>query len=485
MFEQLGRLHPLLIHLPIGILIFALMITILPAKQREVLSPALKLALLLTAISSLAASIAGYLLSRSGDYDAELVQKHQWLGIATTIFAIATLLIKPYKRQMVWVTVLVMTIASHMGGTITHGEGFLFSTGSGNEQESDSTASEMVQPADTAITVPGDTLTASTAAPRQVFMYRDQVTPILKAKCYSCHSAVKKKGGLRLDSESFIAKGGKNGSILTKGDPNNSVLFTHLVLPLEDEKHMPPKGKKQLSKQEIALIHRWIAKGAPYGPVEIPASGPTLATTPVPALVDSAPDEGDEEREDAAEAVTTESKKTTAKQADIPPADESTVSALRQQGIIIEPTIPGSNALTVNFVNVKKLDPAMFSSLNELRDQVTELKFTGQPVSDENLAALSTFRHLNKLQLDKTAITDKGLESLQKFPTLESLNLYGTEVTDGGVRNLTSCKSLKRVYLWQTGITEQGLKNIKLARPELKTEAGLSTLSKPDSTKKK
>jgi hypothetical protein len=248
---------------------------------------------------------------------------------------------------------------------------------------------------------------------------------------------------------------------------------------------MPPKGKKQLSKQEIALIHRWIAKGAPYGPVEIPASGPTLATTPVPALVDSAPDEGDEEREDAAEAVTTESKKTTAKQADIPPADESTVSALRQQGIIIEPTIPGSNALTVNFVNVKKLDPAMFSSLNELRDQVTELKFTGQPVSDENLAALSTFRHLNKLQLDKTAITDKGLESLQKFPTLESLNLYGTEVTDGGVRNLTSCKSLKRVYLWQTGITEQGLKNIKLARPELKTEAGLSTLSKPDSTKKK
>jgi acyl CoA:acetate/3-ketoacid CoA transferase len=41
------------------------------------------------------------------------------------------------------------------------------------------------------------------------------------------------------------------------------------------------------------------------------------------------------------------------------------------------------------------------------------------------------------------------------------------------------------VYLWQTGVTEQGLKKLKAIRPELSTEAGMNTLIKPDSTKKK
>lgn len=491
MTERIGHLHPLLIHLPIGILIFALMITILPVKQREVLNPSLKLALILTAVSSFAASIAGYLLSQSGDYEADLVEKHQWLGIATTAFAIATLLIKPYKRQMVWVTVLVMTIASHMGGTITHGEGFLFSTGGGTEQETDSTGQGDVEGASrdsvktpgSVITAPGDTLAVALDVPKQIFMYRDEVTPILKTKCYSCHSALKRKGGLRLDGQAYIVKGGKNGAILTKGDPRNSILYTQLLLPLEDEKHMPPKGKKQLTRHEIEIIHRWIAKGTPYGPIEM-AAAEVASVTPFVRV--GSENEAEEDGANEVEGSVLEGKKTAMKPAaNIPPANAASIKSLEQQGIIIEPAISGSNGLTVNFVNVKNLEPAMFTSLNELKDQVVELKFTGQPVTDEHLTALSTFTHVNKLQLDKTAITDKGLAGLQKFPALESLNLYGTSVTDAGIINISSCKNLKRVYLWQTGVTEQGLKTLRSNRPELKTEAGLSTLLKPDSTKKK
>jgi mono/diheme cytochrome c family protein/uncharacterized membrane protein len=484
MFEQIGHLHPLLIHLPIGILIFALMITILPAKQREVLSPALRLALILTAASSFAASVAGYLLSQSGDYEADLVEKHQWLGIATTIFAIATLIIKPYKRQMVWVTVLIMTVASHMGGTITHGEGFLFSTGSEQEQQADSTMQEAVQATDSVVDVANDTLAIASTAPKQVFMYRDDITPILKTKCYSCHSALKKKGGLRLDSEAFIGKGGKNGSILTKGDPGNSIIYTQLLLPLEDEKHMPPKGKKQLTRNEIELIHRWIAKGAPYGPIEIPAAG-LASAAPVPVVSENRNSEDEEDVKEGDEKIGGAKLSAIKPVANIPPANESSINELKQKGIIIEPTITGSNGLTVNFVNVKNLEPDMFTSLNALKDQVVELKFTGQPVNDENLASLSTFKHLNKLQLDRTEITDKGLGNLQKFPALESLNLYGTSVSDGGIKELSGCNNLKRVYLWQTGVTEQGLKKLKATRPELRTDAGMDTLIKPDSTKKK
>jgi hypothetical protein len=273
---------------------------------------------------------------------------------------------------------------------------------------------------------------------------------------------------------------------------------------------MPPKGKKQLTRSEINLIHRWIAKGAPYGPIEMTAAKVASDGPFFPVDADANLDEGRRSNPSTAGQGDTEGQEETAgrrstsstagqgdtegqeeetggrrESSNIAPANAASINGLKQQGIIIEPAISGSNGLTVNFVNVRKLEPAMLSSLNELKDQVVELKFTGQPLTDEHLGILSSFRHLNKLQLDKTTITDQGLGALQKFPALESLNLYGTSVTDAGIKDISSCKNLKRVYLWQTGVTEQGVKTLRAQRPGLKTDAGLSTLIKPDSTKKK
>jgi len=79
----IGHLHPLLVHLPIGIFSFAFVISLFGAEKRKQLDAALSYALLTGAISALVTCIAGYLLSGSGEYDLDLVQKHQWTGIAT------------------------------------------------------------------------------------------------------------------------------------------------------------------------------------------------------------------------------------------------------------------------------------------------------------------------------------------------------------------------------------------------------------------
>ncbi|MFZ9661534.1 MAG: DUF1553 domain-containing protein, partial [Chitinophagaceae bacterium] len=97
--------------------------------------------------------------------------------------------------------------------------------------------------------------------------YEQEIQPILKQKCYSCHSSVKMKGGLRLDKESFILKGGKNGKIFTPNDPTHSKIYTQLLLPIEDDHHMPPEGKKQLTNNEIKTIFRWIANGASFSSI--------------------------------------------------------------------------------------------------------------------------------------------------------------------------------------------------------------------------
>jgi hypothetical protein len=86
------------------------------------------------------------------------------------------------------------------------------------------------------------------------FMYRDTVLSILGKKCYGCHSEIKQKGDLRLDSEAFIRQGSESGSILTAGNPEKSQMYAALVLPEGDDDHMPPSGKPQLTPQEIATI---------------------------------------------------------------------------------------------------------------------------------------------------------------------------------------------------------------------------------------
>ena len=59
-----------------------------------------------------------------------------------------------------------------------------------------------------------------------------------------------------------ILEGVKGGPIWVAGDPSKSHIIQMLRLPMDDKKHMPPKGKNQLTEEEITLIETWIFAGA-------------------------------------------------------------------------------------------------------------------------------------------------------------------------------------------------------------------------------
>ena len=124
--QVVGQFHPLLVHLPIGILLFALLMMLYQKWQKAELTDAISLALLLGSIGALLSCIAGWFLAQSGEYEAEIVQKHQWTAIASTVFGFAAYFYK--KQRMILSTIMAttLTIAGHFGGTITHGEGYLF-----------------------------------------------------------------------------------------------------------------------------------------------------------------------------------------------------------------------------------------------------------------------------------------------------------------------------------------------------------------------
>ena len=73
-----------------------------------------------------------------------------------------------------------------------------------------------------------------------------------------------------------ILKGGKNGKVLTAGDPDKSSLYVRVALPPDDLDIMPAEGDP-LTAAQIDTLKRWIAGGADFGSWTAPYSGPQPA----------------------------------------------------------------------------------------------------------------------------------------------------------------------------------------------------------------
>lgn len=91
--------------------------------------------------------------------------------------------------------------------------------------------------------------------------FTSKIEPLLKQRCFECHSHEKKmKGGLTLDSKSGWEQGGDSGPAVVIGKPDESLLI-QMVRWADDDHQMPPKEK--LSSGEIALLEEWVKRGAP------------------------------------------------------------------------------------------------------------------------------------------------------------------------------------------------------------------------------
>lgn len=96
--------------------------------------------------------------------------------------------------------------------------------------------------------------------------YDRQIRPILSDRCYRCHGpdANARKANLRLDTRDGALTTTEDGQVIVEGKPRQSLLIER-VLEEDDEDRMPPPGSKlHLSAEEIGLIERWIAEGAPF-----------------------------------------------------------------------------------------------------------------------------------------------------------------------------------------------------------------------------
>jgi hypothetical protein len=102
--------------------------------------------------------------------------------------------------------------------------------------------------------------------------YVTQIKPILVARCYSCHSALRKKSGLRLDTAAALIEGGDAGPAVEPGDASASYLIE--MLTGDSGTRMPPESEgSAISAEQVELFKRWINEGA-HAPAEVPQPDP-------------------------------------------------------------------------------------------------------------------------------------------------------------------------------------------------------------------
>ncbi|WP_240670954.1 c-type cytochrome domain-containing protein [Lacibacter luteus] len=440
--EFLGRFHPVLVHLPIGILLIAAVFYFLSLREKyKALQQATSVALLLGMLSAVGSSISGYLLSISGDYEADIVSIHKWMGFAVAAIAIVSYFLYTRKSNAVKWTIGLMTIlifiTGHSGGSLTHGSDYLTKsiavTATKKEQKRIANVQEAV-------------------------LYSDVVQPILEEKCYSCHNAAKQKGKLRLDGPEWISKGGKQGEVVITGKADESELIKRLLLTKQHEDHMPPKEKPQLSEKEIALLHWWINSGLSFDK-KVKDLAQTEKIKPLLLSLQTAA--GNEVKA-----------KPQLPEASVEQADVAAIKKLTDRGVVVLPVAQNSNYLLVNFVTVQNLKEEDIKLLLGIKKQLVWLKLGNQPVTDDMLTSIAQCKALTRLDLNQTKITDKGFIHLQQLPNLQTLNLVGTAVTINGLTQLKNIKALQAIYLYQTSVDKQSYAAIKTALPKVAIDTG-------------
>jgi uncharacterized membrane protein len=230
----IGALHPLMVHLPLG-LWFAFVMLLLAGTLRRnwVIECGLKGLMSLLLLTSWAAVITGWLWEQSGHSQLLLTQHKQWMLLY--LFALH-LFAGDVRREVsllrLWIGTLLLSgllgYGGHLGSVMVHGDPF-----------------------------------AQWAKPTQAAsdpFFHQEVYPILEQKCLACHQGTGATAGLQMQDAAGLWRGGVSGAAITSADATDSLLIQRIDLPKDHPKHMPPFGASVTAAERTTILS-WIERG--------------------------------------------------------------------------------------------------------------------------------------------------------------------------------------------------------------------------------
>ena len=430
----MGKFHPLLLHFPIVLsIVIALYLIFTPAGKitKNIEQPVL----LINALMAVLVAITGLFLSKENSYADDLLTQHQWGGVAIALCSWILVIInhhyKPFQesktqRITIGLFLLILVIVfTHKGAQLTHGVD----------------AISMPESSNAIIDTTKIKVLDSTAS-----VYEKAVQPILLDKCVGCHGPKKVKGNLLLDSKEHILKGGKHGSVLDLS--GTSSIIERIHLPLNEEKHMPPDGKPQLTPAELKILNDWISAGGDFNKKMLELNKADslyiLANTYQPPV---------EKNKDKANVG--------------PDISEYNTNYCNVQYIY-----PGSSLIEVNFFQGSFYDREQLKKLDKIKEQIVSLNMQTMPLQKEDIDIIASFKQLEKLNLNYTGLNIKTLEPIKTLTKLKSLSIAGIEANANELNNLVNGSSIEKLHIWNTKIKQDQVQLIQSKNKNLLVTVG-------------
>lgn len=434
--QAVGRVHPLMLHLPIGLLLITTLIAFGQRLFSESHKELFNFLLFLSALTASFSAFMGLVLSLEGGYNESDLVFHKWFGVALSFLCwglISFNLELKVLRPILLAGTLLLVVTGHFGANLTHGEDFILGP------LATTTKSE-------------HTLTDSST------IFAAAIEPVLESKCYSCHNDQKAKGKLILTSQAAIQKGGKNGPLWKSGE---SLLMDRLHLDLDHKKHMPPKDKAQLTEDEVAFIGKWISTGASFQK-ELNELAPEDTLRMMAMAI--------AERYHGSSAIQSIYKFASA------PADK--INSLNTPYRTVFQIAANEPALQVDFFLAGSFETKMVEELSVVKDQIIAVNLSRMPVRDDDLKMLRQFPNLEKLILNQTPLEGTGLAVINDLPKLKQLSLSGTNVNSEHLKVFERNRSLKEIFLWNTKVRSEDVELLRKMNNAISWELGF----RPDET---
>lgn len=470
----LGRLHVLLLHLPIGILLLAVVLEIVSRQERfRYLQAAVGFVWAAGALSAIGTVALGYMHASEGGFAGDALSAHRLAG--TSLAALACLIWltrakaggfygKAWSAGSVGVIAL-LVVTGHFGGNLTHGDTYL---------------AEYAPPPLRGLLGHENAATAARPKPASLEsadIYLDVVAPSLQQRCATCHNENKRKGEFSVASYAELMKGGKEGAVIVAGKPEASDLIRRINLDPAHKDFMPKDGKTPLTAEQGAAIAWWVSVGAPQtGAIATLKPTPEAQAAVASVLGFGGADVHQTSSEGGPSQVASG---TVVAPPGLGPADAEAVNALESNGFVVRPIAKDNPLVQVDYTAHRTITDADMAALAKIGPQIYALNLRAAGLVDKQLETIGEFENLAHLRLEMNPITDAGVAQFQSLGKLAYLNLYGTKLSDKGVAQLSKLESLHDLFVWQTGITTAGIAELKRSRADLNVNGGFDPRTFP------
>jgi len=443
----LGRFHPLLVHLPIGFLILAILIEIYCSIFKiRINQRIINFTWFVAFFSSIITTTLGLLIAETGHYIDENLFMHKVFGLSLTAVTFVSwffrlsffsnLFSSTFKTLSNSVIVVLLTLTGHYGGNLTHGETYLVDYAPDNIKE-------LVVKKNKYVELDIDS----------VEIYNDLIQPIFNQKCVSCHNKDILRGNLNMDSYSNLLKGGSSGNPINKSEPRKSLLIKRITMPTSDLKYMPPDGEP-VSFDEIKTLIWWINN--------LDKSNENLASLKV--------EDDIKESLEMLYSINFNEKQWFEKII-VEKLDESLIQGIDNTVFQIKYISDEKKFLSVKYLK-KNVSLSDIEKLQKIGGNITYFTAKSSNLSNDMIKSISNFENLVKLEIQDNNIDDESIEILQSLNNLEILNIHKTKITSKAIDALKKFKNLKRAYVWGTSISKSDIDDFNRKESKLKLIGG-------------